>query len=81
MENQRWPINVLDIVRNNAKIILADSSNPATSSSFEFTYTLGKLLVLPHMQCCYQYSSNFSIVLVQELHQVLGTQLDNAEIL
>ena len=53
MKNWRWPINalvfVLDTVQTNAKTILAESSNPATLSSFELTYTLGKLLVLPHM--------------------------------
>ena len=53
MKNQRWPINalvfVLDTVQTNAKTILAELSNPATLLSFEFTYTLGKLLVLPHM--------------------------------
>ena len=57
MKNRSWPINALafglDTVSTNAKIVLAESSNPATSPSFEFTYTLGKLLILPHMQCCY----------------------------
>ena len=57
MKNWSWPINApafgLDTVRTNAKIALAESSNPATPSSFEFTYTLGKLLILPHMQCRY----------------------------
>ena len=37
MENRRWPINVFDLVRNNAKIILARSSNPATPSSISHT--------------------------------------------
>ena len=53
MKNRRWPINalafVLDTVCTNGKTILAESSNRATLSSFEFTYTLGKLLVLSHM--------------------------------
>ena len=51
MKNQRWPVNalafVLDTLRTNAKTILAESSNPARLSSFEFTHTLGKLLVPP----------------------------------
>ena len=63
MKNRRWPINalafVLVTVCTNAKIILAKLSNPATLSSFEFTYTLEKLLVWPHMQCLYQDSSIF----------------------
>ena len=58
MKNWRWPIDalpfVLDTVRTNAKTILAESSNPATTSFFEFTCTLGKLLVLPNMQYRYQ---------------------------
>ena len=74
MNNQRWPINalafVLDTVRTNGKTILAESPNPATLLSFKFPYTLGKLLVLPHMQRRYQDSSNFSTV----LFQVLGIQ-------
>ena len=74
MKNRRWPINalafVLDTVRTNAKTILAKSSNPATLSSIEFTYTLGKLLVLPHMQGRYQDSSNSSTVLVHKCAKV-----------
>ena len=54
MKNRRWPINalvfVLDTFRTNAKTIPAESSDLVTASLFEFTYTLGKLLVLPHMQ-------------------------------
>ena len=80
MKNRRWSINalafLLDTVRTNAKIILVESSNPATRSSFEFTYTLGKLLILPHMQRRYQGSSNFSTVLVHKMRQVLGIQRD-----
>ena len=80
MKNRRWPINalafVLDTVRTNAKTILAKSSNPATLSSIEFTYTLGKLLVLPHMQGRYQDSSNSSTVLVHKMRQGLGIQID-----
>ena len=80
MKNRRWSINalafVLDTVHTNAKTILAESFNPATPSSFEFTYTLGKLLILPHMQRRYQDSSNFYTVLVHKMHQVLGIQVD-----
>ena len=80
MKNRRWPIKalafVLDTVRNNAKTILAESSNPATPLSLEFTYTLGKLLVLLHMQHRYQDSPNFSTVLVHKTRQVLGIQVN-----
>ena len=51
MKNRRWPINalvfVLDTFRTNAKTIPAESSDLVTASLFEFTYTLGKLLVPP----------------------------------
>ena len=67
---------VLDTVRNNAKTIFAESCDPATPSSFEFTYTLGKVLVFPHVQRCYQDSSNFSTVLVHKMCQVLDIQID-----
>ena len=53
-----------------------ESSNSAMPSSFEFTYTLGKLLVLPRMQRRYQDSSNFSTGLVNKMRQVLGIQID-----
>ena len=80
IKNQRWPISALafvfDTVHINAKTILAESSNPTTASLFEFTYTLGKLLVLAHVQCYYQDSSNFSTVLVHKMRQVLGIQMD-----
>ena len=80
MKNRRWPINalafVLDTVRTNAKTMLAESSNPATPSLFEFTYSLGKLLVLPHLQRRYQDSSNFSTDGVHKMRQVLGIQID-----
>ena len=83
MKNQRWLINALvfalDNVCTNAKTILAESSNLATPSLFKFTYTLGKLLVLPHMQCCYQDLSHFSNVLVHKMHQVLGIQIDKPQ--
>ena len=80
IKNRRWPINalafVLDIVRTNAKTTLAESSNPAAPSSFEFTYSSGKLLVLPHLQRRYRDSSNFSTDLVHKMRQVLGIQID-----
>ena len=66
----------MDTVRTNAKTILAESSNPAAPSSFVFTYSLGKLLVLPHLQRRYQDSSNFSADLVHKMRQVLGIQID-----
>ena len=70
IKKRRWPINALAFISNTVltkpKTILAESPNPATPSSFEFIYTLGKLLVLPHMQRRYQDSSNFFTVLVHK---------------
>ena len=66
----------MNAVRTSVKTILAESSNPATPSLFEFTDTLRKLLVLSHMQRRYQESSNFSTVLVHKMRQVLGIQID-----
>ena len=83
MKNRRWLINALafalDTVCTNAKTILAESSNLATPSPFKFTYTLGKLLVLPHMQWCYQDLSHFSNVFVHKMCQVLGIQIDKPQ--
>ena len=46
---KRWPINtfafILDTCRTNAKTILQDNDKPL--SNFEFTYAIGKGLVLP----------------------------------
>ena len=41
---------VLDTVRLNAKTILHESVSQIKISSFDFTYTLGKMLVLPHTE-------------------------------
>ena len=53
MKNWRWPINalafVLDTVCTNGKTILAESSNRATLSSFEFT-SFGKVInIVPYV--------------------------------
>ena len=57
IKHKRWPINalafVLDIVRINAKTILQESVSQIKMSSFNFTYTLGKILVLPHIKRSY----------------------------
>ena len=54
IKNKRWPINafafILDTVRTNAKTILQESTAKLKMSNFEFTYALGKLLVLPQIE-------------------------------
>ena len=69
----------MNTVRTIAKTILVESSNPATLSPSEFPYNLGKLLVLPHKQRCYEDLSNFSTVLVHKMRQVLGIQIDKPQ--
>ena len=52
VKSKRWPLNafafISDTVRTNAKTILGD--NKSSFSSFEFTYQLGTVLVLPIVQ-------------------------------
>ena len=52
IKSKRWPINafafILDTCRTNAKTILQDNDKPL--SNFEFTYAIGKGLVLPAIQ-------------------------------
>ena len=49
IKSKRWPLNafafILDTMQTNATTILAD--NKSSFSNFEFTYQLGKALVLP----------------------------------
>ena len=51
IKSKRWPLNalafVLDTCRTNAKIILGNNNIKVTH--FEFTYELGKALVLPRI--------------------------------
>ena len=42
---------ILDTVRTNAKVLLEESKTHQKLTTFEFTYQLGKSLVLPDIQC------------------------------
>ena len=61
-KSKRWPINafafILDTCRTNAKAILQDNGKPL--SNFEFTYAIGKGLVLPAIQRRYANSNDFA---------------------
>ena len=52
IKTKRWPLNaltfILDTCRSNAKTILADNGIPFTN--FQFTYNLGKALILPSIK-------------------------------
>ena len=69
IKNKMWPINafafILDAVRTNAKTILQQSTTKLKISNFEFTYALGKLLVLPQIERRYANPSRIQIDLMQ----------------
>ena len=76
MKSKRWPLNVfafiLDSCTSKAKAILKD--NGYQFMNFEFTYLLGKMLVLPSLQRRYENSNEFQIAIVNEMRRVLGIQ-------
>ena len=81
IKSKRWPLNafafILDTVRTNAKTILAD--NKSSFSNFEFTYQLGKALVLPIVQRRYKIRNRIQIAVMEKIRHVLGiaTLIDN----
>ena len=76
IKNKRWPINafafILDTVRTNTKTILQESTAKLKMSNFEFTYALGKLLVLPQIEKRYANPNGIQIDLMQRTRKVLG---------
>ena len=74
IKSKRWPINafafILDTCRINAKAILPDNGKPL--SNFEFTYAIGKGLVLPAIQRRYSNSNGLQIAVVNKMRRVLG---------
>ena len=74
IKSKRWPLNafafILDTVRTNAKTILAD--NKSSFSNFEFTYQLGKFLVLPIVQQRYEIRNGIQIAVMEKIRRVLG---------
>ena len=74
IKSKRWPINafafILDNCRTNAQTILQDNGKPL--SNFEFTYAIGKGLVLPAIQRRYANSNGLQIAVVNKMRRVLG---------
>ena len=62
-------------LRTNAKTIIQENGNKFTN--FEFTYQLGKSLVLPSIERRYQYDTGLRIETMKKIRDVLGvnTQL------
>ena len=60
-KSPRWPVNSLafslDSIRTNSNVLLAESSKPDVMSTFEFTFRLGKQLVLPAIQHRFENSN------------------------
>ena len=75
MKHIRWSMNalafVLDNVRTIAKTILQESVSKTKMSSFDFAYTLGKMLVLPHIERRYASPNGLQLQLVNKIHRVL----------
>ena len=75
VKSKRWPINafvfVLDTSRTNPKTILQD--NGVKLSNVEFTYQLGKALVMPAIKRRYeQHSNGLQIKVLNKMRRVLG---------
>ena len=74
MKSKRWPLTgfafMLDTIRTNSKTILED--NKKSFSNFEFTYQLGKALVLPQIHRRYDNPNGLQIPILQKIRRVLG---------
>ena len=79
IKSKRWPLNalafVLDTCRTNAKTILAD--NKVKFTNFEFTYELGKSLVLPSIQRRYENPNGLQINILNKMRRALNIQQVN----
>ena len=79
IKSKRWPLNalafILGTVRTNSKTILSD--NKAKLSNFDFTYALGKALVLPSIQNRYQNNNGIQLPILQKIRRVLGIKETN----
>ena len=61
---------VLDTLRTKAKIILQKSVSQIIMSSFDFTYTLGKMLVLSYIEWRYASPKGLQSQLVNKIQHV-----------
>ena len=75
-KSKRWPLNtlafVLDTCRTNTKTILGDNNIKVTD--FEFTYELGKALVLPSIQRRFENPNDLQIKILNKMRRVLNIQ-------
>ena len=76
MKSKRWVINalafVLDTARTNAKTIFTENTKKKISN-FEFTWNLGKALVLPQIQKRIERPVGLQSTLQQKMQKVTGT--------
>ena len=76
IKSRRWLINalafILDTVRTNARVLLEESKTHQKFTTFEFTYQLGKCLVLPDIQRHYENNNGLWKETIQRKRRVLG---------
>ena len=76
---RRWHMNalafILDTVRTNSRTIYREV-NSVDISNFQYTYQLGKALVLPAVQKRYENSNSLSTKLLDKMKGVLGLNLN-----
>ena len=74
-KSPRWPVNalafLLDTIRTNSEVLLVKSSKPDVMPTFEFTFRLGKQLVLPAIQYRFENSNGIQSSLMQNIERVL----------
>ena len=73
-KSKRWPLTtfafMLDTIKTNSKTILED--NKKNFNNFEFTYQLGKALVLQKIRRRLENSNGLQIAVLQKVRRVLG---------
>ena len=71
----RWPVDTLsflhDTIPTNSKVLLDESSKPDVTSTFQFTFRLGKQLVLPAIQHHFENSHSIQSSAMQKIERVL----------
>lgn len=76
IKSERQTINaltfILDTVRTYARVLLEESNTPQKLTAFEFSYQLGKSLVLPNIQRHYENNNGLRIETIQKMRRVLG---------
>ena len=79
INSKGWLFNAfaftLNTLTTNSKTILSD--NKVRLPSFDFTYVLGKALVLPRIQNRYQNNNGIQLPILQKIRRVLGIKETN----